>query len=380
MENMLKNPAIENGKTAFLKTRREKILYIQFVSSIYRQNKLTRDSLSLLLKNIIMGKSCFCKYAKIFPIAFFDDAGQIICAATFIIADKMADTLQIAFLEMTKNDPRIFSSILHKAREKACEFNAVKIVAGLNGHVNNGMGFLVDHFDCQQSFGSPYNSPQLIDALTQNGGRPDYQVSFLIKTRKAHGNWQNILKEKSNSQITYRTADFKALEKEIRIYTDLNNAIFKDHPLYYERSYEEDMELFKSFSWLMREENLIIAQDKTNRPVGFLLWYPDFNQLMKPGETLGLKTVLKRKFFAKPMDRFKIVEIGILPEYQGENVSWGMLQKCASLTHDKFSSCETGWIFDNNLKSRGLAETWEGPLGDCINLFKKYAVFHFDVC
>ena len=94
---------------------------------------------------------------------------------------------------------------------------------------------------------------------------------------------------------------------------------------------------------------------------------------------MGWRTVVKNRLWGSRISRFKIVEIGILPTYSGKGVSWGLLKKCADLTRDRYRTCETAWIFDDNHRSRGLAETWEGSDGESIQLYKKYAFFRFAV-
>jgi GNAT superfamily N-acetyltransferase len=279
---------------------------------------------------------------------------------------------------MAPDGHEAFPLILEEARKKAREQKSRIIVAGLNGHVNYGMGFLANNFHLPQSFGAPYNTPEYIDTLQKNGGVADRQVSFLVDTAKFKQKWLPMLERKGDPGVTCRIANFRKIKEEIRLYTDLNNQIFHDHKLYYKRRYEEDFELFREFSCLLRNENFIVAEDR-GHAIGFLLWYPDFNELIKKGSSLGWKTVVKSRLAGNRISRFKIAEIGILPEYQGKNVSWALLKKCSDLTIDRYSSCETSWIFDDNQRSRGLAETWEGAYGESIRLHKQYCVYYFDI-
>lgn len=53
-----------------------------------------------------------------------------------------------------------------------------------------------------------------------------------------------------------------------------------------------------------------------------MLWYPDFHQLMSSKETVGLKTVINNKLFNHKIDKFKIVEMGIIEEEQKKEPYW----------------------------------------------------------
>lgn len=169
-------------------------------------------------------------------------------------------------------------------------------------------------------------------------------------------------------RFTFRKADFSRLREEIQLYSRLNNQCFADHLLYFHRHADEDYELFKPFHWFLRQENLLIAEEN-NRAVGFLLWYPDFNELLGPGRELCLRHLLKYKLFRYPVRKFKIAEIGVIPEYQGSGVLLGLLHLCFSLIQGRFQQCETGWIFETNHQSKRICERWQATP------FKTYSVF-----
>ena len=79
--------------------------------------------------------------------------------------------------------------------------------------------------------------------------------------------------------------------------------------------------------------------EKNNEVVGFMLWYPDFNQLMNPKETVGLKTVIKNKLYGKNIDTFKIVEIGVAPEERNKGAILALFDYCFKIQ----------WFNQNNL-------------------------------
>jgi ribosomal protein S18 acetylase RimI-like enzyme len=83
--------------------------------------------------------------------------------------------------------------------------------------------------------------------------------------------------------------------------------------------------LFKPFRFLLDNENLIIAEID-GKPVGFFLWYPDFNELVASQRDLNVLDVIKYRL-GKPIDTFRFTEIGILPEYQGSPVALALINK-----------------------------------------------------
>jgi hypothetical protein len=177
---------------------------------------------------------------------------------------------------------------------------------------------------------------------------------------------KHILKD-----FTFRASRLSDLESEIAIYTDLNNKCFGEHPLYFDRSVDEDMELFRAFSRFLRDENFLIAE-LDGEPVGFLLWYPDFNELVPPGGSLGTSTYIKYKVLRRRISKVRLAELGVVPEHWGSGLILGLLSKGVEIALGKHSIVEAGWILATNLRSRGLASRWaDGPC-------RHYSVFEID--
>jgi hypothetical protein len=174
-------------------------------------------------------------------------------------------------------------------------------------------------------------------------------------------NMDNLLSSKAQKKIgeryTVREVNFKKLEKEAGIYTDINNEAFSDHLFYYPRRKEEDLELFKDLQFLLKSENLLFVE-KSGQTVGFMLWYPDFNQLIKPSETVGIKTVVRNKLFSNKIKTFKIVEMGVIPSERSKGAILALFDYCFKCTKDKFDYLESGWILSENTKSKNFGIKW----------------------
>ena len=344
---------------------------IQFIKGLYKDNPFYRDSMTPVLKDILYGKSVFCRNKEILPILVFDNA-EVVATATIITTDKMPDALQLAFFEAKEGYQRAIDMMVDFAKKIGLEKGVEKIIVGLNGHVNYGLGLLIDHHEEVASFGNNYN-PAYYTAYFEKYDPVEYGLtSFHANMNTFHlKDYQTILYSVKN-KFRFRPANFSRLKEEVENYTNLNNLCFKDHPFYYERSYEEDYELFKQFRLFIKEENLLIAE-KDGEPIGFMLWYPDFNQLIPPGGVMGLGTFLRNKFMSEKINKFKLVEIGVIPAYQGTGAILGLFELCMNLTKDRYSECETGWILDTNNKSKGFGIKWDSEE------YKHYRVFEIKI-
>ena len=340
----------------FIISKKDKQSFIKFYKSQYLKSSKTRDSLSGTLKGIISGKSKLCGSVYLEPVVVTDN-GNIIISAILAHADRMNDVMQIAFFESSKYSPDAFKLVLDRAYVLARERGASKISGSLNIHVNYGLGFLASDYDKNQSFGMPYN-PDFYNRYFEEN---DFSYIPLISYKKNMKDMDNLLsdrlKVRLDKRYRVRKIDFKRFKEEINLYTEINNKTFKDHLFYYKRDPDEDLELFKELKFLLKEENLLFVE-KDGEAVGFMLWYPDFNQLIKEGKSVGISTVIRNKLFSKKIDLFKIVEIGVIPSERDRGAILALFESCFQAIKGRFENFESSWILDDNIKSKAFGIKW----------------------
>ena len=329
---------------------------VGFYMDQYRKDPLRRDSMSGLLKGLLYNRSVMTASAYLEPVLVMD-GGRIIMTAVLAQAERMPEALQICFLESDGYDPEAFSVILKRAEELGRQRGAKQITGSLNLHVNYGLGFLSDSYDKVQSFGMSHNPEYFHLYFTENGFRPIDLVSFKKDMRGVDQLMGESLRGRIDSRYRVRELDLKKLPEEAELYTRINNQAFSSHPFYYRRVPEEDLELFNDFKLFLKSENLLFVY-REDVPVGFMLWYPDFHQLMKPGETIGLKTLLRFWMDKSNIDTFKIVEMGVIEKEKGRGAILALFQYCLEKTRGRYSFMESGWVLEDNSDSRAFGLKW----------------------
>lgn len=337
--------------------KREIKEYIRFTRELYQGDKFYKDSLTPILNMVLFGRSEFCTNAALVPVMVKDDAGHIQAVCTYITTPKLPGMLQVAFFEARPKVQVAVDMLLEAAREKCRQENLHTILVGLNGHVNYGLGFLADSYDSEVCFGNSYNPSYYPHYFRKYNPMEHVMVSYLTDMNRFNLERESRILERINQRFTFREASFKNLRREVEIYTLINNLAFGGHPFFFERTVEEDFELLNEFKPFIKGENLIIAE-KDGEPIGLMLWYPDFNQLIQPGKGMGVDTFIRNKFAGHKINKFKIAEIAVLPKYQGSGAILGLFNKCMQLTKGRYDWCETSWIFDDNLKSKGFGINW----------------------
>lgn len=345
-------------------------LYRKMLASLYRDDPCFRDSLSSLYELITSPKGSFHSRCKQMCVAVMDDDGDLHAFCLLNCADSMPDILQVGFFEMRQGRDDLFSLLLDAIEQQASEWNSTHIVAGMNGHVNYGLGYLTDNFDHVPCFGSSYNPEWYPDLFRRNGFNEERLVSYRYTIAEMPMAKTQPLLARLEKKFTFRTADFSRLDSEIQLYTDLNNRCFSGHPLYFERKPDEDYELFYPFRWFLRNENFLLAEYE-GKPVAFVLWYPNFHELIGSGERLGLKALLKFRLGLGKITRLKIAEIGVLPEFQGSGVMAGLFHLCFRLAGKRFDVCESGWILDSNEQSKNICLRWNPTAASGYSVFVK---------
>ncbi|MGI6224974.1 MAG: hypothetical protein ACOYJ1_01835 [Peptococcales bacterium] len=356
-------------KLKYLKTKEDLDKFIDFAKEIYRNDPFYRDSMSSIVRMFLTGKTAYVEHAEIFPLWVEEDK-EILARAAYVIDYKQKDMLMISFFEAKNNAQSAVDVIINEAESLGRKRGLKRIVIGLDAHLNYGLGFLTSHFDETPTFGLAYNPPYYPAFFT---GLKVYNfTSFLTEVDSFNlEKEQTILNRIKKQGFTFRFAQLSQLDREIEIYTYLNNECFTNHLWWADRTIQEDRELFSPFRWFLKGENLIFAE-KDGEPIGLMLWYPDFNQLLSPGESLGFKALIRYKLGLGKIDRFKIAEIAITEKHQGSGAVLGFFELLYSVIKEKYKFCEAGWVLEENLNSRGLGLRWQ-DLG--CREYKKYQAY-----
>jgi len=346
--------------------------YIDFVKSIYKDDVNYRDNISSTIEMFIYGKGTFCENLFIKPVMVIDE-DVTIAVATYVFSNRRKDMMQICFFEAKDEYQQAVDLIINEAKLIATGMNVKSIVIGINGHINYGVGFLVDNFDSPFSYGNNYSKPYYLNYFEVYKPK-EYMLNTYKNTFYSFEDLeknQNLI-NRICKNFNFRFTNIHNLRAEIDIYTYLSNICFEQHPFYFETTSEEDYEMMLELDGIMESENLIFAE-KNGQPIGYLLWYPDYNQLISSGESLNTSTIMKANSDGKRVDNCKVIDIAVLPEYQNTGVILGLFNTLFEYGKDKYKTFESGWILDSNIKSKNLVSHIAS------NEYKHYKIFEIEI-
>ncbi len=371
--------------------------------AVYAGNPSARATEDDLVDLLARPKSVFFRHASVRTYLLM--SGPHAVGRFSLIADgHLPDAVQVAFFEAICG----LSDVLPCLRATAADAfpGRGRLIVGLCGHLNYAAGFLASRFDEPPVFGLPYSPPYYLDYFAGLAERR--MVSYRFHNESFYTLWrENRLKRRTTvserSTITVRAMDRRRLREEIALYTELNNACFQEHPFWTDRSPEEDFELFYPFRFLLKEENLLFAEDG-GRPVGFLLWYPDFNQLAGPGERFGLRHVLAYQAAhtvprehprtapwirpaqalahrtlrrAARIDTARLTEIAVRDSHRKAGVVEALIRAFTKVQYLRgFSYTEGGFIFEDNVASITMTRRLlESAFGQAPEPYRRFVVF-----
>ncbi|MFO7660685.1 MAG: hypothetical protein R6V77_07215 [Candidatus Cloacimonadaceae bacterium] len=345
-------------------------VFFNITKAVYAGNPFYRATDDSIVKLIVKGPTVFHTHATVKPFLIMQDnkpAGRF----ALIHDRKQPDYLQVAFFEAMPGLVGVAGYIMEQAMR--FEPHCRQIIFGLNGHLNYSAGMLMNHYELPPVFGLPCTPPYYIDYFRDFSCRPI--VSYRFSTQSFYDFYDKMGENPDLGGITVRPINKSRLKQEVGIYNYLNNECFKQHPFWAERTAEEDYELFHPFRWLLRKEFFLFAEFK-GKPIGFALWYPDFNELVKNHQQLGLIHLAKYHLH-NPIRTFRFTQIAVLPEFSNTKATLALIRSMIPpIRKAGYLYGEGGFIFEDNTKCVSMTHRFlQRATGKSFEPFRRFALF-----
>lgn len=329
------------------------------MSTVYKGDTNFKDNKTGIIRIVCQKTRPFYR-SSLQEILCVKKNGRIQCACVLIINNRAPNEAYLSFFEALPDSKNAVALLVKYAEDFGRQHACSKLVVALDGHVNYSVGFGQNTH--APSFGESYSPSYYRDYFVDFS--PVKFVSYVDSVQKAKERLERDLKffEKNIEETKIEHADFgRGFSTTMKRYTDLNNAIFEGHRYYSFRNYDEDADLFRDMTPLLENNNLIFAK-KDGKDVGFILWYPDYNELVPVGKGASALTFIRYKLLSIRPKTMKVVEIGILPEYQRKCVILSLFaaafQACSADVNQIISS----WILDENTRSKAITRRYTGKL------------------
>jgi len=347
----------------------------KFYKEVYANDRNFIDNKSNLLPIVCGNNSAFYKRTIQKTVGVFDN-GKTICQCVLIIHSEYKEVVFMSFFEALPQKPEGMKMLIDYAIEFGKKNGCTKIIAGIEGHPNNSIGFSVSNA-APPTFGECYSPGYYTDYFKDFDkiNMVSFIGDFTEVKATVDQDYKKFIDIFSEFDVEYGDFSLMGFKKTMKIYTDLSNEIFVNHRDVYYRSYEEDYELFSSMRPILKNENLIFIKKK-GRYVGLTFWYPDLNELTDIQKSFGVKEFIKYRILGRIPHKMKMVEIGVLPEYQNKGLILLLFKNAIELAAKKYPDSQkviSSWILSENRKSVLLTRRYTK------DLYKEYVYYERNI-
>jgi hypothetical protein len=328
---------------------------------LYKDDKNWTCPLDMEIENIFNPhkNECF-QHGNAIRWILKDDMGNLIGRiAAFYDNNKALHNPQptggVGFFECI-NDQQAANLLFQTAREWL-EANGMK---AMDGPINFGenfvyWGLLVEGFT-RQGYGMPYNFPYYKE-LFESYGFQNYfeQYSF-------HDVFSNPYPERMKKfaehflekpEYSFRHLEMDKADLFLKQLVEMYNKVWSDFlENYTPLKYEDFLHIFNDAKALLNEKTIWFAYHN-EMPVGFLIAFPDINQVfrkLKNGK-LHFFNLLKLMYFRRrAITRARLLLSGVIPEYQRTGVVTALYLKLTDTMRSiGMTELELSWVGDYNL-------------------------------
>ncbi len=230
----------------------------------------------------------------------------------------------------------------------------------MDGPVNFGenfvnWGLLVDGF-VPQGYGMPYNFPYYRDLFENYGFRTYFeQYSFHDDFNRPYPEAMRKFGERTwkKPEYAFRHIEMKNAEKYLHELVDMYNQVWSDFlESYTPLKFEELYNIFKDAKSFLNERYIWFAYNN-GKPIGFLICFPDLNEILQKLKNGKLTpwNILKFMYYRRrAITRGRLLLSGVVPEFQRTGVIGGLYLKLTdAMKADGLRELELSWVGDYNI-------------------------------
>jgi len=348
--------------------------FLDVVKTIYKDDKNYIRPLDVVIEEIFdSSKNSYYTHGKATRYILIDN-DEVIGRVAAFINFKKADgfdqpTGGMGFFECIDNEEAAFK--LFDAAKKWLEQNDMEAMDGpINfGENDSFWGLLVDGYS-EPGFGMQYN-PSYYQKFYEAYGFKTYfeqitnhldlTVPFPERFWKIAG-W--VVKKEG---FSFKHFQWRKEKQFLNDFETIYNTAWQYHENF--TPINPDIlkaSMRKSKAFMM--EDLIWFAYHDNKPIGFIVLFPDVNQILKHfnGKMNWLNKLrflwLKRK---KAMTRARVVILGVVPKFQRSGIESGLFWHLKGAVDRKpyLKELELSWVGDFNPKMRVLQESMGAAFG-----------------
>lgn len=246
------------------------------------------------------------------------------------------------------------------------------------GENDNFWGLLVDGFT-HPSFGMNYNLPYYKQFFEDYGFQPYFNQTtnhLNLTVPFPERFWKIADWVRRKPAYTFEHLRIKNIDKYITDLKEVYDNAWQFHENFTPISKEDLINSFNKAKAIIDEEFIWFVYSQ-NKPIAFLVMFPDANQLLKPFKgKMHLLNKLRFLYNSKrnKMTRTRITVMGVVPEFQGKGIESGIFWHMNTIMKKKphYTEVEMSWVGDFNPKMAAIHEAVGGVFGKKHITYRKF--------
>lgn len=331
----------------YCESKRDLKKYASFRYKLYKNDKYYCYTDSFIFEMLLYKQTEFARSCVIKPLLIKDNNNII--AEAILIHNPKDDFVQISFFESIRNNQKGADLIISEAKKFAKEEKVKRIIIGLDGHLSYAVG-LSKNMDEPNSFGAAYTKTYYSEYFKKYKLHKLYSYTNLLEVAKKSFKGHKV----ANKELYVRPINMKDFKNEMDIFGDLCDKTIGTTYLYTKTDKNHFYELMKDMTFFLKKENILFVYDK-EKPVGFVFWNPDYNEVMPKGRKLSL---LEIAFYytlrKKKITRATLNSIGVLEEYRGDATALlarEINKYISSPYYKNIKTFESSFVWEDNVNS-----------------------------
>ena len=255
---------------------------------------------------------------------------------------------------------------------------AIEIMRGpMNPSTNDTCGFLLDGFDSPPTVMMPYSPPRYLDYMEDCGLRKAkdlYAYTTSIRDVSSIDRLEKVVAavRRRVPDAVVRPLDKSRFTEELALIKDIYNSAWSRQWGFVPRTDEEIDKLARQWQPLIVPELVSIATVQ-GAPAGFLMGFPDYNQIMhKVPERRGFLANLRFRWHARKITNMRVMTIGIKEPFRRRGLE-ALLYLAAfrAASRKGYDQAEMSWVLEDNVLMQRGCELMGGKLSKRYRIFEK---------
>ncbi len=356
-------------------TKKEKRQFLDMVNIIYKDDAAYVRPLDYMIQEIFdPAVNDFFRYGEAIRFLLLNDHLQVIGRIAAFINQKKAygfdqPTGGMGFFECI-NDKECAFMLFDAAKNWLSQRGMEAMDGPINfGENDNFWGLLVEGFT-QPSFGMQYNPPYYKE-FYENYGFVNYfeQETNHLDLKKPFPErfWKIAARVGKNPSYNFRHFTWKESEKFIADFVEIYNDAWQFHENFTPMQPDTLRKSLKEAKSFLVEEIIWYAYHN-EQPIGFMVQFPDVNQITKHfNGKMNLLNKLKFVWYKwrNTMTRTRVIILGVRPKFQRSGIEsgifWHLREEMVKKPH--LNEMELSWVGDFNPKMIALHEAMGATFG-----------------